>query len=180
LRIVDPHVDVYNSVSAFVLWLMGRDDEAIAMADDLPPLHRGYTLSRMLASNGDFDGAAEVLESDSEGLYRPGIVEEAVSLLRTAPEQVESSDLPRLGLLAFVYLYVGAAERALEPHEDGVDVGYSVAIFNAFLWHRSYRELRETERFKAFLRAAGIVNYWQEYGWSDFCSPVDASNDFTC
>jgi tetratricopeptide (TPR) repeat protein len=180
LRVIDPHVDVYNSVSAFVLWLMGRDEEAIAMARDLPALHRDYTLSRILASIGDFTGAANVIESDSEGLYRQGIVDEAVRLLRAAPDPIATASSPRLGLLAFVYLYAGLPERALEPHEDGVDIGYSVAIFNAFLWHRSYRELRGTERFRTFLRNSGIIDYWEEFGWPEFCSPVENADDFSC
>jgi adenylate cyclase len=176
---VDPFVPVYRSVSAFVLWVKGRDAEAIAMADDLPPSQRGYTLSRILASNGHYAEAAEVIERDSEGLYLPGTAEQAARLLRAPTEVPAAQSLPKLGLLAFAYLYVGAPERALEPHEEGVAVGYSVSIFDAFLWHKSYATLRRSERFKAFLRNAGIVAYWDVHGWPEFCRRV-GSDDFAC
>lgn len=180
LTYLDPLVQVYRAVAAFVLWLLDRDDEAIAMAENLEPLHRSYVLSRMLAANGRYAYAADVVESDSRELNVPGTTEEVTRLLRIAPGVVASPEsLPHLGLFAFAYLYVGAPERALEPHEDGVEVGYSVSIFNALLWHSSYTELRKTERFETFLRNAGIVAYWRQRGWADFCQPLD-DYEFEC
>lgn len=177
---VEPFVDVYQWVYAFVLWLNGRDSEAIAMAENVPTEARSYTLSRMLASMGRYEEAAEIVQSSPEGMYLPGTTNEAARLLRIAPTAVPSPDsLPNLGLLAFAYLYAGAPERALEPHEGGVEVGYSVGIFNAFLWHTSYAALRKTDRFEKFLRSAGIVDYWRERGWPEFCRPLGPA-DFEC
>ena len=39
--------------------------------------------------------------------------------------------------------------------------------------------LRKTERFKAFMRKAGLVDYWRARGWPDLCHPVGA-DDFAC
>jgi hypothetical protein len=41
-----------------------------------------------------------------------------------------------------------------------------------WLWHPSYAPARKTERFKAFARNAGLVDYWRAKGWPEFCRPV--------
>jgi TolB-like protein len=180
LTYLDPLVQVYRAIAAFVLWLLDRDDEAIAMAENLEPLHRSYVLSRMLAADGRYAYAADVVESDSRELNIPETTEAVARLLRAAPTDLRSPEsLPHLGLFAFVYLHVGAPERALEPHEDGVEIGYSASAFNALLWHSSYADLRKTERFKKFLLDAGVVEYWRERGWPSHCQPLGGA-DFEC
>ena len=47
------------------------------------------------------------------------------------------------------------------------------------LWAPSYAPVRKTERFKAFVRAAGMVDYWRAKGWPDLCHPIGA-DDFAC
>ena len=81
--------------------------------------------------------------------------------------------------MAFVYLYAGAPERALEWVERDVEAGYQVPGFNFSLWHPSYAPARKTERFKKYVRAAGLVDYWRARGWPDLCRPVGA-DDFVC
>jgi hypothetical protein len=88
--------------------------------------------------------------------------------------------LPRLGWFTFVYLHVGASERTLEFYEDGVAAGYSVSISNALLWQRYYASLRQTERYKNFMRNRGVVEYWRERGWPELCRPLGVGQDFTC
>lgn len=181
LLVVDPLVPIYRAMTAWVLWLNGRDGEATEMGENLQPLLRSYTLSPIVASQGRYDYAAEVIESAPAGMYLPGTVEDATRLLRSAPIEIPSPEsLPRLGLLEFVSLYIGAPLRALDPFEESVRIGYSVSIFNALLWHSSYAEVRRTERFKMFLHDAGVVEYWDENGWpEEFCSRV-TSEDFVC
>jgi hypothetical protein len=52
---------------------------------------------------------------------------------------------------------------------------------NTEVWHPSslYAAVRNTERFKAFARNAGLVEYWRAKGWPDFCRPV-GTDDFVC
>ena len=38
---------------------------------------------------------------------------------------------------------------------------------------------RKTERFKALMRANGMLDYWRAKGWPDLCRPVGAA-DFVC
>jgi hypothetical protein len=39
--------------------------------------------------------------------------------------------------------------------------------------------VRKTERFKALMRKAGLVDYWKARGWPDLCHPT-TGDDFAC
>ena len=47
------------------------------------------------------------------------------------------------------------------------------------IWRPVYRDMRKLPRFKQFVRDIGLVDYWREYGWADFCRPM-GENDFEC
>jgi hypothetical protein len=47
------------------------------------------------------------------------------------------------------------------------------------VWRPSAAPLRNTERFKAFMRQAGLVDHWRMRGWPDLCRPMGA-DDFVC
>ncbi|HYK80795.1 MAG TPA: hypothetical protein VEU95_14270, partial [Micropepsaceae bacterium] len=108
------------------------------------------------------------------------IVKEAADLLRTAPAKaVLPQIIPRLGFLNFVYLHIGASDRVLAFYEGNVQAGYLISASTALLWHPSYSLLRQTERFRAFVRKAGLVDYWKARGWPDLCHPT-TGDDFLC
>jgi len=46
-------------------------------------------------------------------------------------------------------------------------------------WLPVMAEVRREPGFKALVRDVGLVEYWREYGWSDFCRPL-AGEDFEC
>jgi len=178
LQELDPFVPIFNAGTATILWENGQTDAAIEMFKKLPISLPD--LARVYAAQGRFSEAADSLLAMTPGRFRPGLVEEAARLLRTAPQSAPSpQSLPRLGALSFVYLHVGALDRVLEFDEGNVDVGYSVTIFTAFLWHPSYASVRKTDRFKAFARNAGMVDYWRARGWPDMCRPIGV-DDFVC
>jgi hypothetical protein len=106
-------------------------------------------------------------------------VEATVRLLRTALAAATlPQTLPNSPALEWVYLYVGAPDRARGFNEEGAETGYQgLAAYP--IWHPSYAPVRKTERFKAYLRTAGYVDYWRARGWPDLCRPV-GTNDFTC
>jgi tetratricopeptide (TPR) repeat protein len=166
--------------TALVLWLVGQNDAAIAMLRDLPPDRSGQ-LARIYASMGRYNEAIDVLEKLPSGTYPPETVKEAVRLLRTAPTKVASPEsLPPLGSLGWVYLYVGAPDRVLEVYDRGVAARYLAGAGDPdSLWHPSYAPVRKTERFKAFARNAGMVEYWRAKGWPELCRPTGA-DDFVC
>ena len=42
-----------------------------------------------------------------------------------------------------------------------------------------YAPVRKTERFKAYVRKIGMVDYWRARGWPDLCRSMGA-DDFVC
>ena len=134
-----------------------------------------------MPSAGRYNEAADALLEIPSGIFPRETIETAARLLRTAPAPAASPQtlppLPRS--LGFVYLHVGAPGRVLESYEFEVGAGYLGALNAAFLWHPSYAPVRKTERFKAYVRAAGLVDYWRAKGWPDLCHPIGAT-DFAC
>jgi TolB-like protein/tetratricopeptide (TPR) repeat protein len=181
LRAVEPYVPVLNLNAAVVEWLNGENEQAIATMEELAPVAaREVDLAQIYASAGRYRDAADLLLKIPPETFFPGILPEAIRLLRSAPANIASAqNPPRLGRLGFVYLYTGVPLRALEFHESGVDAGYAIAITTAEIWHRSYAVLRKTVRFKALMRNAGIVNYWRVKGWPQQCHPT-TGDDFEC
>jgi adenylate cyclase len=190
LRTLEPFVPLYNGNLSDALWLNGQDEAAIAILKNLPAdLPGGMTpgglgeLARIYASMGRYSEAADAMLALSAMNVPPemaAIAKEAARLLRTAPAQSASpQNLPRLGTAGFVYLYIGAPSRALEEYERWGEAGIFAPDFIALLWHPSYAPVRKTERFKAYVRKAGLVDYWRARGWPEFCRPVGA-DDFSC
>jgi hypothetical protein len=182
---IEPLVRVYSANITELLWTSGRTDAAIARAianaEVAPGSLAPVILARIYSSQGRYTDSADALMMIPPGRYPEGMVEAAVRLLRTAPAAAASpQNLPLLhGELGFVYLQVGAPERMLQPLEDEVAAGSFVPLLNTQFWHPSYAPVRKTERFKAFVRNAGLVEHWRAKGWPEFCRPAGAA-DFTC
>jgi TolB-like protein/Flp pilus assembly protein TadD len=176
---VEPFDPNSNRDLATLLWLNGEDDAALAILKpiDLPVARR--TILNVLAGAGHFEEAAEALLSAPPGNNPADAVKEAVRLLRMAPTVVPPKDPVSLGTLDFVYLFVGAPERVLEQYQRNVEAGWMTNAPTTFLWHSAYTPLRRTERFKAYARDVGFVEYWRAKGWPGLCRPVGV-DDFEC
>jgi DNA-binding winged helix-turn-helix (wHTH) protein/TolB-like protein len=48
-----------------------------------------------------------------------------------------------------------------------------------YLWHPLMSEVRKQDEIEVMLRELGLVNYWREYAWGDFCRPV-GDDGFEC
>jgi TolB-like protein/tetratricopeptide (TPR) repeat protein len=186
LRAMEPYVPVYNTATAEVLWLNGQNEAAIAILKDSAPgdVTSVRDLAMVYASMGRYSNAADVLlELPSRAKDFPlEFVAEPARLLRSAPAKAASpQSRPRLGTWGFIYNYVGAPDGVLEYYEDMTKAGYFAAggSDDALLWHPSYAGVRKTERFKAFVRKSGYVDYWRAKGWPDLCHPIGA-DDFAC
>ena len=180
VQALDPFVPVYAINLASSLWLDGDNEAAIAVLKAAPPGLTLAALARTYAAAGRYAEAADALHGIPAGIFEQGTVENAERLLRAAPARAASPEsLPRLGSLEFVYLHIGAPERVLDFYEGGIAAGFSVAIFTANLWHASYADIHKTERFKRYLRNAGLVEYWRAKGWPEFCHPT-TGDDFEC
>lgn len=46
-------------------------------------------------------------------------------------------------------------------------------------WLPLTAHLRSTDEFKSIVLDMGMVDYWREYGWNDYCAP-DGEDDFRC
>ena len=185
LHELEPFVPYQNVNLAMALWIGGQERAAIAIDEDFAARPGAAAeirdLAEMYASMGRYGEAADLLPRLPPRLYAPELAVDAAHLLRTAPAKAASPEkLPRLGMLGFIYLHVGAPERVLEFYEERAkDAFHSDPMGLALLWHPSYVAVRKTERFKAFARGFGFVDHWRARGWPDLCRPVGA-DDFAC
>ncbi len=67
----------------------------------------------------------------------------------------------------------------LNFYEEMLDTGWRHPTLGIRLWAPPYSGVRKTERFKAFVRKAGFVDYWRARGWPDLCHPT-TGDDFEC
>jgi TolB-like protein len=166
---LEPSAPRFNQLLADSLWLTGQDDSAIDLVNNAGGPARPLRLAMIYAAAGRFSEAADMLATIPAGNYRPGQVETAVRILRTAPAKPDSSQpLLNLERLGWVYLYVGEPDRVVDPE-----------AFPFFTWHPKFAAVRKTEGFKATVRRFGVLAYWRTKGWPNLCRPVGA-DDFEC
>jgi TolB-like protein/Flp pilus assembly protein TadD len=174
--VLDPLDPRLQANLAHVYALNGQYDAALGLK-----IRSLNIVAEVYAAQGRFTEAADTLLRIPPGFYPAGMVETAARALRAAPAQMTSpQNLPAFAgnALAFVYLYVGAAGRALDFYEAEVKAGHASADTDP-LWFRAAAPLRKTERFKALMRNGGFVDFWRARGWPDLCHPVGAG-DFAC
>ena len=128
-------------------------------------------LASVYAAQGRFQEAADQLLRVPTGTHPVGMVESASRLLRSAPMQAPSpQNLPALTPnLQFVFLYVGAASRALHFGGGAGDP----------FWYPAAAPVRKSKNFKTYAREIGLLDYWRARGWPDLCHPVGV-DDFAC
>jgi hypothetical protein len=143
---------------------------------------RNVALARAYAEEGRFSDAADTLLAMQTNLVSRQSIENAARIIRSAPAKVGAPlSLPLLesANLSFVYAHVGAAERLMDMIERGRDDALDVGALIPTLWLRTHADLRDTGRFKTFVRSVGLVDYWRARGWPDLCRPVGV-DDFEC
>jgi TolB-like protein/DNA-binding SARP family transcriptional activator len=180
LRTLEPLVPNYDQITARIMLSNGQTDASIAILE--PDLSTGALrnvyLAEAYAVQGRFTDAADTLLRITNAIDRRS-VEDAARLLRSAPTKTDVPEkLPALvAELGFVYAYIGAPERVLEYPEKAAKEGLLITV--SAVWRPAAAPLRKTERFKALVRNAGLVDYWRARGWPDLCRPVGA-DDFVC
>ena len=180
LLTLEPSDPFFRGIAAGVMELAGQNAEAISILEAMAPTSaRNVFLGALYAALGRYADSADILLLPSTDQYSRRAVEDAARIIRSAPAKTNAPEsLPAVeGLLNFVYAYVGALPRVLESYERYLDIGYFGNTPG--VWNPDYASLRQMERFKAFVRKAGLVDYWRERGWPDLCRPVGA-NDFVC
>jgi TolB-like protein/DNA-binding SARP family transcriptional activator/cytochrome c-type biogenesis protein CcmH/NrfG len=183
---IEPLVRVYNFNYEEMLWVDGQQDALNARLRERPPNSpggRATFFARMYAAQGRYAEAADAVKTAPRGRYPEEAVEAAERLLRAAPNSSatgSAQSLPPLGSdLDFAYVRVGAPELVMQAYERDLASGGPNMGSSVVLWHPFYAPVRKTERFKAYVRNAGLVDYWRAKGWPEFCKPT-IGDDFEC
>jgi TolB-like protein/DNA-binding winged helix-turn-helix (wHTH) protein len=177
----EPFVPNYKRQAADVLWAMGQNDAAMEMLKGVDGAGRALVLAKLYASKGKNEEAADAILLITPSEYFPRqSLDDAARLIRSGAGNNGSRDvLPQLVEgLNFVYLFAGTKDRYLEAAERTTDIGFTSGILRE-VWAPVSASLRKTERFKSYMRKAGLVDYWRARGWPDLCHPVGA-DDFAC
>jgi hypothetical protein len=183
LQTLEPFIPLYTIHNAELMQINGQSDatitilEAVSLGSD--SYSRNADLAKAYAAAGRFQEAADTLLAMRTNQVSRQSVEDAARLIRTAPAKTSAPNtLPVIdGSLNFVYAYVGAGERVLERYERNLEIETTGTTY--WLWDPIHAPARKMERFKAYVRKAGLVDYWRARGWPDLCRPVGA-NDFVC
>lgn len=48
-----------------------------------------------------------------------------------------------------------------------------------WFWTPLLEDARRQPEFKELVTRLGLVDYWREYGWSEYCHPLEG-DDFEC
>jgi TolB-like protein/tetratricopeptide (TPR) repeat protein len=178
---MEPFVFSYNGGIRDLLWINGQTDALIErLKASRSAIDLAY-LARIYWWQGHYEEALHTLNTILPESYHGERVEDAIRLLgNSLKDPTLARPLPQLGRrLDFVYVHVGAPERALQLFADNVAAGFSPPNLMIGLWIPTYASVRKTERFKTFAREAGLVEYWRAKGWPTFCRPTKGE-DFLC
>jgi TolB-like protein/tetratricopeptide (TPR) repeat protein len=89
-----------------------------------------------------------------------------------------STTAATLRILTQYLAYIGDPKSALESHRLAFERGgVNPAIF--ITWYPVMREARRLPEFRQLVRELGLLDYWREHGWGDFCKPT-GETDFEC
>ena len=102
--------------------------------------------------------------------------EEAIDLMRTVADDPDRAWPARYSMLATMAAYFGDPETAFEILSR--EVRYTPIRFGV-LWLPVMSDVRRLPEFKQFVTDVKLVDYWREYGWSDYCRPI-GTDDFVC
>jgi len=85
--------------------------------------------------------------------------------------------------LAESILNFDAALQEIDPYvANGIVIplgAYDVIPVHYYMWGESHKHYRRSPQFKAYMKAAGVLDYWHKYGFPRQCRPV-GSKDFEC
>ena len=157
-------------------------DRGLQFGEFIGPL-RTNALMTALAS-GDRDEISRRIEASTDGrdisiamarfLDNPA---GAASEIRSLAASVGESPFG-LSFLATWAAYYGEHETALALLRR-IPASRNSDILTLSIWRPIMGDVRKLPGFKDLVQETGLVEYWREYGWADFCRPI-GDNDFTC
>ena len=78
--------------------------------------------------------------------------------------------------IALLAAYFGDPEFALEVFSH--EIPYTTIRFGA-LWYPVMSDVRQLPRFRQLVTDINLVEYWEAYGWADYCRPL-GDKEFAC
>jgi TolB-like protein/Flp pilus assembly protein TadD len=150
----------------------------------------GITLGFVAAAEGDPDSGAESF-SEGFGAFKSGFSKEELAAIFRGSYGDEAKRTAGLAVIAAhphdqfagtLLLLLGEPEQSFASFErDGI--GLSDAYYT-FLWQPDAwsRKARQHPAFQAFAKRIGLVDYWKQNRWPDFCQPTPerGPDAFTC
>jgi tetratricopeptide (TPR) repeat protein len=113
-----------------------------------------------------FDAAKKYFDSPQKGI-------EEFRRLYANYDNISTVNLIEISLWT---AYFGDPEFAMDMIVKAVNVDHTSGFH---MWWPTLREVRQTPRFKQFVREIGLVDYWNKFGWPDICHQLD-NGDFEC
>ena len=143
-----------------------------------------FTISAIigLLGNVDVEQARQLVRDDAsdDALYRAVLIdsptpEQALTELRRF--YAGDGDAQSQSWISVAALAAFLGDRQLAMTAIKKSAGFPLSL--ASIWQPVFREVRQLDEFKDYMREIGLVAYWREYGWPDLCQPVGA-DDFEC
>ncbi|MEM7502898.1 MAG: hypothetical protein AAF417_12675, partial [Pseudomonadota bacterium] len=102
--------------------------------------------------------------------------EAAIVLMQEVADDPNRAWPSRYSMIATMAAYFGEPEIAFDILLR--EVRHTPIRFGT-LWFPLMSDVRRLPEFKQFVRDVRLVDYWNAYGWSDYCRPV-GPDDFVC
>ncbi|MCH7807503.1 MAG: hypothetical protein IH995_10275 [Proteobacteria bacterium] len=170
---------VYSSI--------GQQEQAHRFVDEAISLGWGYaysTKAELLIREGNFAGAKQAYHNFLKNFNEPenglDIFVDALQdpALRPKARAVLGGYLQQRLYLSSLFggALLGDASVVMEFLET---VSNNANAEHIFITAPSYRKVYNDPVFKDYLRKNGLVEFWRENGWPDYCKPV-GDDDFEC
>ena len=176
---VEPLSPQFRGTHAVALFYAGQTEAILKLASQRPRPTTALALA--YAALGQLQHAADILAAVKPPGETPAeekAIAVAARLLHAAPAP-SPTDAPELGWYDWVYPFTGAPGRFMGPFEYHLRVGSTGGAYNGPQWAPAFASVLKTDRFKAWIRASGILAYWRAKGWPPRCHAANG-DDFEC
>ena len=196
---IEPLYGWYQLYKGIVVYFLGNKEEArrlAILASELGPNTYKQILGWIAAGDGDAEEAARLTAESWEG-FEIGLNDEEVLVAmrgafgtdkdKAAAIAVIDAALQRRAemtqhrMLPMFYMAQGAYDQGLELFFTRPDPTDEVLYGRIWSELPAYVEFRRSDRMQDFAQRSGLLAYWLEYGWPNWCQPVEeGSEQFDC
>ncbi|MCH8958718.1 MAG: hypothetical protein IH835_04585, partial [Proteobacteria bacterium] len=175
-----------NSTLAGIYLAMGDDQNALKYGIAASDLGHPFGLYAQAEANmrlGNIDRMIEFAEQFGEQLGNPEVSSETILFL-AAKADVAKRSLYLQALTenesAWPLFIVVPGYAAFDRIDDAyrlVNLARGSIVGNDWdmFWRGDMAAFRQDPRFAELVTEQGLVDYWREYGWPDYCQPMGES-----